>query len=223
MSRTAALRSLIPMPAGLVVVPVVVAVLAAGCSGEVYDYAVPSPGTPAAAADGTPASATGGTSAPAHGSGQRERLAAARRAWAAAGITDYDLEVARSCFCLGAAVRATVRHGVPVAVVPLPGSRGEYPATAPPSDLPTTVEALLDAAAREMATADQVDVTYDGLGVPTSIVSQGKLNTADDEITYSATYSRAATSSTPAPGRTSAGGSSTARPVPPSSLSTGMG
>jgi len=30
-----------------------------------------------------------------------------------------------------------------------------------PSDLPTTVEALLDAAAREVATADQVDVTYD--------------------------------------------------------------
>jgi len=215
MSRIASVQREICRAAGVVpiTVPVVVllVLLAAGCSRDISDYANPDPGS---------TSATGPHAA------QLDRLAAARRAWAAARITDYDLVVGRSCFCLSAKVRVSVRDGVPGALALLPGSSGEFQATAPPTDLPMTVEALQDCAAQELATADQVDVTYSDLGVPTSIVSQGKLTTADDEVTYTAELTRVAGTTAGASAGASVGGptaaASAVMTIAPSTLSTGL-
>lgn len=46
----------------------------------------------------------------------RAELAAARSAWAAAGITDYDLTYRQSCFCPRTVITSQVRDGVSVAV-----------------------------------------------------------------------------------------------------------
>lgn len=111
-------------------------------------------------------------------------LATARRAWAATQLTNYDLQVTRSCFCADAGdVQIQVRAGKSVSVVNTPAG-AVTPTTAVPEGTPTSVEALFEIIAHEQATAEKATITYDPLGVPTKIDLNRILNAIDDEESF---------------------------------------
>lgn len=113
-------------------------------------------------------------------------LEEARAAWAAAGLTDYRYTVIYVCFCpedYRGPYEVTVAGGTVTDVTPLDAA-----ITAVPDDLIVgPVEALHDLIAEETATADEVTVTYDDLGVPVN-AQFDRLETAiDDELSFEVT------------------------------------
>lgn len=109
-------------------------------------------------------------------------LDVARARWAQAEISDYDYELAVSCFCLGAGTYLVeVRNREVSNVTPI---TVEVP---PSTELAEkTIEDLFTELAGAYAqNAAAIEVTYNsGLGYPTSIMIDYNHQTADDEINY---------------------------------------
>lgn len=120
---------------------------------------------------------------------EKAALALARRTWAGRGGADYDLVVAGSCFCVDTGiVTIQVRAGSPSVTKVEPGYPSGPTPTSTPERLATTVEALQDLVAAELASSEKVTVTYSPDGVPTRIDADRMLDAVDDEMTWTIGY-----------------------------------
>ena len=107
----------------------------------------------------------------------------ARDRWDALGWADYDMEVMRGCFCVGAGTHEVwVRDDDVVAV----WQSGEWPNPYPPVwwEYMPSVDGLFDLIDRANEEADEVAVEYDKAGWPSRIDIDWRTQTTDDEITY---------------------------------------
>lgn len=100
-------------------------------------------------------------------------LEGARAVWTAADVGSYELHITTMCFCPNEEYRIVIDE------------EGNPNRAAPTEHLPETVEDLhaIIAGAYE-AGADEVDVTYDDVGVPERISIDTWENAVDDEMTY---------------------------------------
>ena len=114
--------------------------------------------------------------------GARGDLDANRRRWESRGYATYQFTIRKLCFCfMTDALRATVVDDSVVSVVVV--------STGAPVDVkfaPTTINDLFDFIEQGLANHSAVlDVTYDpDLGYPRTIVYDGAVNAADDEINF---------------------------------------
>jgi len=100
-------------------------------------------------------------------------LESARAAWTAADVGSYELHVTTMCFCPNEEYRIVVDE------------EGTPDRSAPTEHLPETVEDLHAIIAdADGSGADEVDVTYDDVGVPERIYIDTWENAVDDEMTY---------------------------------------
>jgi len=100
-------------------------------------------------------------------------LESAQAAWTAADVGSYELHITTMCFCPNEEYRIVVDEA------------GDPDRDAPTEHLPETVEdlhAIISDA--DGAGADEVDVTYDDVGVPERIYIDTWENAIDDEMTY---------------------------------------
>ena len=115
------------------------------------------------------------------GIGTRREVDRQSDAWIRANIRDYDLTVALRCFCPNIKYAVEVRDYAPIKVS---ASDGSDLSLWPRRYRPETVEELHSLIRRFSETADSVDVTYNDIGVPTSIAIDRQVNAADDELGY---------------------------------------
>ena len=126
------------------------------------------------------------TTATARSDDERE-LTRNRQRWISAGITDYEFEFRRSCFCPAEAtepVRITVRNGVATSVL---RTKDGQPASLNVGPWPTVDTLFADVRRRIEQNAERLDVEYDAAyGYPRSIVVDVMASMADDEYFLSA-------------------------------------
>lgn len=112
---------------------------------------------------------------------ERTKLDANRQLWLVRALHDYTFTLQQACFCaVNGPVRVTVQHDTVVAAVQLSNNQVV--------DLRyvQTITSLFDFIGRGLdAHAAVLRATYDPtLGYPTTIVYDGSLMVADDEVTY---------------------------------------
>ena len=98
-------------------------------------------------------------------------LESAQAAWTTADVGSYELHITTMCFCPNEEYRIVVDE------------EGNPNRDAPTEYLPETVEDL-HAIIADAVDADEVDVTYDDVGVPERIYIDTWENAVDDEMTY---------------------------------------
>jgi hypothetical protein len=118
---------------------------------------------------------------------EAEALADARARWDSVGVSEYQLQVGKICFCapeVTAPVVVTVRGDEVVDVRYAEGRPEGAPDV--PEDAPT-VETLFDAVERAIDEADELQVEYDPeLGYPTRIGIDFDTDVVDEELGYEA-------------------------------------
>jgi uncharacterized protein DUF6174 len=122
------------------------------------------------------ATSPGGSSAPSSTSPPTD-LDAARAAWVSADVGSYALTITTQCFCAPQHYRVVVADD------------GTVTTPAPENYLPQTVEDLFDQLGTAYRkNAYRVDVTYDGVGVPTKVYIDQSQHMADEEIGYKVVF-----------------------------------
>lgn len=119
--------------------------------------------------------------------GSFQDLATARALWQSAALTDYDLRIVRSCFCMyEGVVRVAVRDGERVSTVFETTSDG-LPAQPVATDHPTVEELFVLVAEALDQGAAEVRVTYHAvLGYPVELWIDRSVDVVDEEIGYTA-------------------------------------
>jgi uncharacterized protein DUF6174 len=121
------------------------------------------------------------------GIGTRQEVDRQAETWVQSNIRDYALTVALHCFCPNIKYAVEVEDFAPIKVSASDNSDLSH---WPRRYRPETVEELHSLIRRFSEKADSVDVTYNDVGVPTSIAIDRDVNAIDDELGYTVRFAQ---------------------------------